>query len=122
MDKPLPNPAQAPKNDLNLAEQKQSILAAIVASSDDTIVSKTLDGIITSWNRAAESMFGYTEAEVIGKHISLIIPHERLDEEAYIIGEVSKGNKVDHFTTERQAKDGRLISISLTVSPIIDQS
>jgi len=121
MDKQVAESTRARINDLNLAEQKQSILAAIVASSDDTIVSKTLEGIITSWNRAAENMFGYTEAEAIGKHISLIIPHERLQEETYIIGEVSKGNKVDHFTTERQTKSGRLIPISLTVSPIVDE-
>src|ERR1700744_3746575 len=121
MNNDVPNLPQTP-GDLNLAEQKQSILAAIVASSDDKIVSKTLDGIITSWNRAAEEMFGYTEAEAVGRHISLIIPHERLDEEAYIIGQVSKGNRVDHFTTERRAKDGRLVPISLSVSPIIDES
>jgi PAS domain S-box-containing protein len=102
--------------------EKQGMLAAIVDSSDDTIVSKTLDGIITSWNKAAEKMFGYTEQEIIGKHISIIIPNERLQEETYIISEVSKGNKVDHFQTIRRAKDGRQIPISLTVSPIVDES
>lgn len=122
MEKYVPDLSQTPENNLDLAEQKQSILAAIVASSDDTIVSKTLEGIITSWNRAAERMFGYTEAEALGKHISLIIPHERLQEETYIIGEVSKGNKVDHFNTVRQAKDGHHVPISLSVSPIMDAS
>ncbi|MBW4888420.1 PAS domain-containing sensor histidine kinase [Mucilaginibacter sp. HMF5004] len=102
------------------AAERQSMLAAIVDTSDDTILSKTLDGIITSWNKAAEKMFGYTEAEAVGKHISLIIPADRLNEEDYIIGEIRKGNKVDHFQTIRQAKDGHLVPISVSVSPITD--
>lgn len=104
-----------------LAAEKQGVLAAIIGSSDDTIVSKTLDGIITSWNRAAERMFGYSEAEAIGQHISLIIPPDRLDEESYIIGEVSKGNRVDHFQTLRRAKNGGLVPISLSVSPVVNE-
>lgn len=102
-------------------EEKQAILAAIVNTSDDTILSKTLSGIITSWNIAAERMFGYHETEAIGKHISLIIPAERIKEEEYIIGEISKGNKVDHFETIRVAKNGKLIPISVSVSPIKDK-
>ncbi|MBB6108654.1 PAS domain S-box-containing protein [Mucilaginibacter lappiensis] len=102
------------------AAEKQGVLSAIVDSSDDTILSKTLDGIITSWNKAAVKMFGYTEAEAIGQHISLIIPPDRLNEETFIIGEVSKGNKVDHFQTIRRAKNGNLVPISLSVSPIVD--
>jgi len=94
-------------------------LAAIVASADDAIVSKTLDGIITSWNRAAERLFGYTEAEVVGKSIKIIIPRERLAEEDEIISRLRRGESIEHFETERQAKDGRLIPISLTVSPIL---
>jgi PAS domain S-box-containing protein len=105
---------------ISIAEQKQAMLAAIIENSDDTILSKTLQGIITSWNRAAEKMFGYTEAEVLGKHISLIIPPERLQEEAFIIGEITKGNKVNHFQTIRVAKNGREVHISLTVSPILN--
>jgi len=104
------------------AVRKDGVLAAIIDTSDDTILSKTLDGIINSWNKAAVKMFGYTETEAIGKHISLIIPADRLDEEAYIIGEVSKGNKVDHFQTFRRAKNGNLIPISLSVSPVIDEN
>lgn len=104
------------------AAKKDGMLAAIVDTSDDTILSKTLDGIITSWNKAAVKMFGYTAPEAIGKHISLIIPADRLDEEAYIIGEVSKGKKVDHFQTFRRAKSGNLIPISLSVSPVIDEN
>ncbi|MES2277158.1 MAG: PAS domain S-box protein [Bacteroidota bacterium] len=104
------------------AAERRGILAAIVDTSDDAILSKTLGGIITSWNKAAERMFGYTEAEVLGKHISIIIPPERLNEEDYIIGEIASGNRIDHFHTFRQAKDGRLIPISVSVSPIIDDN
>ena len=102
----------------NIAEEKQATLAAIVNSSDDAIISKTLFGIITSWNHAASKMFGYTEAEVIGKHISIIIPPDRMDEETMIIGNIRSGKKIQHFETVRVAKDGRKVNISLTVSPI----
>lgn len=104
------------------ADEKQAVLAAIVETSDDAIVSKTLEGIITSWNKAAERMFGYTEQEAVGRHITLIIPPERLEEETYIIGEIIKGNRIDHFHTIRQAKDGQLIPISVSVSPITDET
>src|SRR5690554_4899150 len=103
------------------ADEKQAVLAAIVETSDDAIISKTLQGIITSWNKSAERMFDYTEAEAVGKHITLIIPPERLDEESYIIGEIIKGNKIDHFHTIRRARDGRLVPISVSVSPITDE-
>jgi PAS domain S-box-containing protein len=96
------------------------LLSAIVDSSDDAIISKTLDGIIMSWNRAAESMFGYTAAEAIGRHISLIIPHERHAEEEMVLEHIWRGDKIDHFETIRQAKDGRRLNISLTVSPVKD--
>jgi len=95
-------------------------LAALVNSSDDVVISKSLDGVILSWNRAAERVFGFNEAEAVGKHISLIIPSDRLDEEYVILGRVREGQGVDHFETVRRAKDGRLIDISLTVSPIYD--
>lgn len=99
-------------------ELKQSILSAIVNSSDDAIISKTLDGIITSWNPAATRMFGYKETEAIGKHISLIIPPDRIEEETVIINNIRSGNKIDHFETIRLAKGGGRKYISLTVSPI----
>ncbi|NCD71000.1 sensor histidine kinase [Mucilaginibacter agri] len=102
--------------------EKQARLAAIVSTSDDTIVSKTLQGIITSWNIAAERMFGYTEAEIIGKHISLIIPPSRLKEEDFIISQIASGNKIDHFETIRIAKDGHEIPLSISVSPITDET
>jgi PAS domain S-box-containing protein len=101
-----------------LAEEKQAMLAAIVNSSDDAIISKTLEGIITSWNYAAHKMFGYTEAEVIGKHISIIIPPDRLDEERVIIENIRNGKNIDHFETVRVGKHGNTVNISLTVSPV----
>lgn len=100
------------------AEQKQAMLAAIIESSEDAIISKTLDGEITSWNKAAERLFGYTESETLGKHISLLIPKERLNEENLIINKIRHNESVSHFETLRMAKDGSLIPISLTISPI----
>lgn len=105
-------------SDQRLAEEKQATLAAIVSSSDDAIISKTLFGIVTSWNQAATKMFGYTESEVIGRHISIIIPPDRMDEETMIIESIRSGKKIKHFETVRIAKDGRKVNISLTVSPI----
>jgi PAS domain S-box-containing protein len=93
-------------------------LAAIVDSSDDAIVAKSLEGIIISWNRAAEKMFGHTAAEAIGQHITLIIPHERRGEANEVIARIRRGEKVDHFETVRRTKDGRRLNISLSVSPI----
>lgn len=95
-----------------------SLLIAIVNSSDDAIISKTLDGIITSWNPAAEAMFGYTAAEVVGQSIRIIIPSDRQDEEDFVLGKIRCGERVDHFETIRQTKDGQLLNISLTVSPV----
>jgi PAS domain S-box-containing protein len=82
----------------------QARLAAIVESSEDAIVSKTLDGIITSWNRSAERIFGYTASEAVGQPITLIIPDERLSEETHIIGRIKAGQSVDHFETVRLAR------------------
>ena len=95
-------------------------LSAIIASSDDVIVSKTLDGIITSWNPAAERILGYTASEAIGKHITLIIPPDRWAEEDEVLARLRRGEKVDHFETIRRTKDGRLLHLSITVSPIRD--
>ena len=103
-----------------VADEKKATLASIVNSSDDAIISKTLDGIITSWNRSATKMFGLTEKEAIGKHISLIIPEDRISEETLIISNIRKGKKIDHFETIRAAKDGTKRYISLTVSPLKD--
>jgi len=102
--------------------EKQARLAAIVDSSDDIIVSKQLDGTITSWNATAERVFGYTADEAVGRHISMVIPTDRLDEEEFIISQIRKGNKVDHFDTVRLAKDGTERQLSITVSPIVDRN
>jgi PAS domain S-box-containing protein len=93
-------------------------LAAIVDSSDDAIVSKDLFGIVTTWNRAAERMFGYTADEIVGKSITTIIPRERLSEEDFVLSQVRKDIPIDHFETVRLRKDGSPIDVSLTVSPI----
>src|SRR5258708_30096139 len=93
-------------------------MAAIVESSDDAIVGKDLNGIITSWNRGAERIFGYTAEEVIGKSVAILMPPERQQEEPGILENIRKGNRVEHFETIRRRKDGTLIDISLTVSPI----
>jgi PAS domain S-box-containing protein len=103
------------------AEAAQGQLAAIVHSSDDAIVSKTLDGVIGSWNSGAERLFGYSREEAVGQHITLIIPPDRLHEETVILDRLRRGERIEHFETVRKSKDGRLIDISLTVSPVKDK-
>lgn len=95
-------------------------LAAIVESSDDAIISKNLDGIITSWNKGAERVFGYTEAEALGQHITLIIPPEHRDEEVMILERLRRGERIEHFETVRMRKDGSRVDVSLTISPVKD--
>src|SRR5437763_16505250 len=102
------------------AEEAIGLLAAIVTSSDDAIVSKNLDGTITSWNKSAERIFGYTAEEAIGHHITLIIPPERHFEEADILARLRRGERVDHFETVRRRKAGTLLDVSLTLSPVRD--
>src|SRR4051794_14098555 len=104
------------------AEEATGLLAAIVASSDDAIISKNLDGIITSWNNSAERIFGFTPQEAIGHHITLIIPAERHAEESDILDRLRRGERVDHFHTIRKRKDGSLVDVSLTISPVRDLS
>jgi PAS domain S-box-containing protein len=101
-------------------DARTALLASIVDSSDDAIKAKTLDGIITSWNRGAERIYGYSAEEIIGKPISVLTPSERPDDMKGILARVAKGERVEHYETVRQRKDGRLIDISLTVSPIYD--
>jgi PAS domain S-box-containing protein len=101
-----------------LPDHVEGLLAAIVASADDAIISKDLQGYVTSWNAAAERLFGYTEAEMIGQHITRLIPIERHREEDYVLSRLRAGEVIDHFETIRQRKDGTLLEISLTVSPI----
>jgi PAS domain S-box-containing protein len=104
--------------DRKRAEHARAWLAAIVESSDDAVVSKTLDGIVTSWNPGATRLFGYEPAEIIGKPITTIIPPELHAEEIEILARLRRGERVDHFETVRIAKNGRRIDISLTISPI----
>ena len=101
-----------------LAEEQSAKLAAIVTSSDDAIISKTLESVITSWNKAAERMFGYSADEMIGETVYKLIPDDRQNEETEIIDRLRKGERVEHFETKRLASDGRLINVSLTISPI----
>lgn len=100
----------------------EALLASIVESSDDAIVSKTLEGIITSWNRGAERLFGYTAAEAIGRPITILIPEDRLDEEVMILSRLRRGERIEHYETLRRAKDGRILDISVTISPLRDES
>src|SRR6185437_10389252 len=104
-----------------LANQALARLAAIIESSDDAIVSKTLDGRIISWNPGAARIFGYTPEEAIGQPITLIVPPELYAEEAQVLARLRKGERVDHFETVRVRKDGHRIDISLTVSPVRDE-
>jgi len=105
-----------------VSEGELAKLAAIVESSDDAIIGKTLDGKVTSWNNAAQKLFGYTEEEMIGQSITRIIPPDRLNEEPQILSRLRKGERVEHFETKRVARDGTLLDISLTISPIKDSN
>jgi PAS domain S-box-containing protein len=104
--------------DLRDSEQRLRYVAAIVESSDDAIVSKNLDGIITSWNRGAERIFGYTAEEAVGQPIMIVIPQDRQSEEREILTRIRRGERIDHFETVRQRRHGSLINVSLTVSPV----
>jgi PAS domain S-box-containing protein len=110
----------------DLSEQKGALaiaqaLAAIVESSDDAIAGRTIGGIITSWNPAAEKMFGYPKAEIVGQHVDLLVPQERGAERISILAEVSAGRPVDNFETVRVRKNGILFPVALTISPIPDE-
>ena len=105
-----------------ISQDAATRLAAIVESSDDAIVSKNLDGVISSWNGSAERLFGYSAEEAIGKNILLIVPPDRRDEEATILARLRRGERIDHFETVRIRKDGSRLDISLTISPVKDAS
>src|SRR5438067_8286233 len=99
-----------------------ALLAAIVESSDDAIIGKSLDGTILSWNRGAQRMYGYTADEVLGRSIEMLVPPEHPNEIPGILVRIRRGERLDHFETVRLTKDGRRIDISLTISPIEDAS
>ena len=104
------------------SRQPRLRLSAIVASSDDAIVSKDLDGTIQSWNRGAELLFGYTAEEMIGRSIRIIIPEDRQGEEDAVLARIGRGESIRHFETVRRRKDGLLVPISLTVSPVRNEA
>jgi PAS domain S-box-containing protein len=104
--------------DLRESEQQLRFLASIVQSSDDAIVSKNLDGIITSWNKGAERVFGYTAEEAVGQPITIVIPQDRHDQERTILTRIRRGERIEHFQTVRQRKHGSMIWVSLTISPV----
>ena len=106
--------------DRKRAEEMLARQAAIIESSDDAIFSKTLDGVITSWNRGAERLFGYSAGEAVGRPILMLFPPERVQEEADILGRIARGESVDHYETVRVRKDGKRIEVSVTISPIQD--
>jgi PAS domain S-box-containing protein len=105
-------------SELKKAQEKIVWLASIVECSSDAIMSKTTDGYLTSWNKQAENLFGYTEKEVLGQHVSLLFPEERLNEEKDILKQINEGNNLINFETERKKKDGTVFSVALTISPI----
>ncbi|HEY0049207.1 MAG TPA: PAS domain S-box protein, partial [Pyrinomonadaceae bacterium] len=111
---------QNPINRLPFNETASSWLTAIIDSAEDAIISKTLEGIITSWNKSAQRIFGYTAEEIVGKSVLTLIPPDLQHEENIIIGKIKSGERLEHYETTRVRKDGRLIDISLTVSPIKD--
>jgi PAS domain S-box-containing protein len=102
------------------AESAAWLLKAVVDSSDDAIISKDLNGTITSWNKSAERIFGYSASEAIGKSVLMIIPQDRQEEEVNILSRLRRGDRIDHFATVRRRKDGTLLDISLTISPVKD--
>jgi PAS domain S-box-containing protein len=104
--------------ELRERDQRLRYLASIIESSDDAIVSKNLDGIVTSWNTGAERIFGYTAEEAIGQPITIVIPQDRHDEERMILTRIRRGERIEHFETVRQRKHGSMIVVSLTVSPV----
>src|SRR5262249_30289856 len=108
--------------DRKKAEEARALLAAIIQGSGDAIVSKTLEGTITTWNAGAERMFGHTAAEAVGRSINILIPPDRLDEEQEILRRLRRGERIVHYETVRRTKDGRLFDISLTISPVWDDT
>ena len=119
LEKPAAAGASSKLTNLKSPEVAPYWLSALIESADDAIISKTLDGIITSWNQGAQRIFGYTAEEVIGKPITILIPPDHIDEEPAILARLRAGERIEHYETVRVTKDGRLVDISLTVSPII---
>ena len=119
-DAPYALAVVAGATDLTRAEEIRLRYAAIVESSDDAIIAKTLDGVISAWNAAAEQLFGYTEHEAIGQPITMIIPPDLYAEERDILRRLRAGERIDHYETVRVTKAGQRIDVSLTISPLRD--
>ena len=115
-----PDPAPTPAHVALMAWDDAQCLAAIIDSADDAIVSKRIDGTIMSWNPAAQALFGYSAAEAIGQHIEMLLPPERLNEEPSILARLHRGERIHHFETVRLCKDGRLVDVSVSISPVRD--
>ncbi|MGZ5985875.1 MAG: two-component system sensor histidine kinase NtrB [Caulobacteraceae bacterium] len=114
------NPSAPPTGPSLREASDTAYLAAIVDSSHDAIIAKDLDGRITAWNRAAQALFGYAEAEVLGRHVSILFPEDRLFEEAEIMAKIRAAQRIEHYETQRRRKEGGIVDVSLTVSPILD--
>src|SRR5262249_17153226 len=110
----------AAKAERRRAEEMGQLMAAIVESSADAIITKSLDGVVTSWNAAAERIFGYAAEEIIGKPISVLMPPEHAEDADRILRRIRRGERVEHFETQRLAKDGRILDVSLSVAPTRD--
>lgn len=127
---PVPHPGATQKlhgviidiTDRKVIEAENGRLAAIVSSSQDAIIGKTLDGIITDWNKAAEDIFGYSAMEMLGQPIDLLVPEDHVGEAQAILSRIKNGERIEHFETKRCHKSGELIDVSLTVSPVLDES
>src|SRR5262245_15734400 len=117
---PQPGDANSPATSLDrsTAEDVRLRLAAIVDWSNDAIISKNLDGVISTWNRAAEQLFGYSEAEAVGQPITIIIPADLHDEENDILRRLRAGERLEHYETRRVTRDSRILDVSLTISPL----
>src|SRR5215218_5182376 len=117
-EQPHANDEREQPVDLHSAELAQARLAAIVESADDAIIAKTLEGVITSWNKGAERIFGYVADEVIGQPVTILFPEDHINEEPAILARIRRGERVEHYETVRRRKDGTPVDISLTISPI----
>src|SRR5882762_9105242 len=121
-DRTLARPNAGELSHVHQAVEAAFYLSAVVASSDDAIISKDLEGVITSWNQGAERIFGYSAQEATGRPVTILIPPDRGDEESRILARIRSGERVDHYHTVRRRKDGSYVDVSLTVSPIKDGS
>ena len=104
------------------AEDTSTRLFAMVQSADDAIIGKTITGIVQTWNPGAERLYGYSAADMIGREMTILLPSDRGDEELFILERIARGERVDHFDTVRRRKDGRLINVSIAISPIMGRN